>query len=60
MLGYSSVFAFPFQSAIHHHKVFDKNRSVLVVSVVRMLKVIATTMMIITKITTKAQMMAAI
>jgi cytoskeletal protein RodZ len=26
MLGYSSVFAFPFQSAIHHHKVFDKKQ----------------------------------
>jgi hypothetical protein len=26
MIGYSSVFAFPFQSAIHHHKVFDKKQ----------------------------------
>src|SRR3954469_17810786 len=24
--SYSSVFAFPFQSAIHHHKVFDKKQ----------------------------------
>jgi hypothetical protein len=28
MLGYSSVFAFPFQSTIHHHKVFDKKQDI--------------------------------